>query len=372
MMRYTTLGIAAILGAIIPLRQLATIPAMGQEQTRSKVAGFPTGRTLWRAYYPRLGRTRSFRSSRSRPPSNRNESIAITWLRLEATRWCWPTCKGQAASGTSGSWTPMARCSGRSFPLKSSSTCGHTASERTSESVLRCHERSGVYGEQLLLAVFQNFDTRKLSNSPHDRSNPGFNTFLPIPFSKSCRITLHNPPNRHGVGMVDWHKYEKGAPLTPLRLHADYRLYDPSKPRGNYAELANLEGAGFIHGVQIGYDQKDFGDCLFHTAGCRFSLTARLIPMPSAGTTPKTISESPGDSIRCNPPGSVAPGTKCAMALTTRSAPTIGSSPPIRLPSDLRFRSAPAPEATRWRPSSTAIGFPAPTPPRQICLPNGK
>ncbi len=116
-------------------------------------------------------------------------------------------------------------------------------------------------------AVFQNFDSKKIFPHPDDRCNPGFNTFLPIPFSKSCRITLHNPPNRHGVGMVDWHRYERGAPLTPLRFHADYRLYNPSKPRGNYAELANITGAGFIHGVQIGYDQLDFTDCLFHTAG---------------------------------------------------------------------------------------------------------
>lgn len=116
-------------------------------------------------------------------------------------------------------------------------------------------------------AVFQNFDSKKIFKSPNDRCNPGFNTFLPIPFSKSCRITLHHAPNRHGVGMVNWHKYEKGAPLTPLRLHADYRHFNPSDPSKHQVELANLDGAGFIHGVQIGYDQIDHSDCLFHTSG---------------------------------------------------------------------------------------------------------
>lgn len=127
-------------------------------------------------------------------------------------------------------------------------------------------------------AVFQNLDTRKFFNSPRDRGNPGFNTFLPIPFEKSCRITLHNPPGRHGVGMVDWHRYEQGAPLTPFRLHADYRYYNPSKPGGNYAELANISGAGFIHGVQLGYDQVDFSDCLFHTSGMSILIDGETNP----------------------------------------------------------------------------------------------
>lgn len=116
-------------------------------------------------------------------------------------------------------------------------------------------------------AVFPNPASKEWFNRPDEPCEPGYNSFLPIPFGASCRITLRNPPGRHGVGMVDWHKYEKGTPLTPLRLYADYRNYKPSKPKGNYAEFANIEGAGFIHGVHLGYDQIDLGDCVFHTAG---------------------------------------------------------------------------------------------------------
>ena len=127
-------------------------------------------------------------------------------------------------------------------------------------------------------AVFPNPAAKELLNRPDKPCEPGYNSFLPIPFGASCRITLRNPPNRHGVGMVDWHKYEKSTPLTPLRLYTDYRNYNPSKPKGNYAELANIDGAGFIHGVNIGYDQIDFKDCLFHTSGMSILIDGETNP----------------------------------------------------------------------------------------------
>jgi len=131
-------------------------------------------------------------------------------------------------------------------------------------------------------SVLPNIPYREFYNEGKEEGNPGYNMFLPIPFSKSCRITLHNPSSRKGipraVGMVDWHKYERGAPLTPLRLHADYRYYNPSKPSGNHVELANIEGAGFIHGMQLGFDQLDFKDCVFHTSGVTILIDGETNP----------------------------------------------------------------------------------------------
>ena len=126
-------------------------------------------------------------------------------------------------------------------------------------------------------AVLPNPEAKKWINNP-GKGNPGFNSFLPIPFGESCRITLHNPPGGHGVGMVDWHKYEQGTPLTALRLHADYRHYKPSAPKGNYAELANIEGAGFIHGINLGYDQVDKSDLVFHTGGMSILIDGETNP----------------------------------------------------------------------------------------------
>ena len=52
-------------------------------------------------------------------------------------------------------------------------------------------------------AVLPNIPYRESFNEGKDEGNPGYNMFLPIPFGKSCRITLHNPAGRRGVGMVD-------------------------------------------------------------------------------------------------------------------------------------------------------------------------
>jgi len=196
-------------------------------------------------------------------------------------------------------------------------------------------------------AVLPNFFIRKFFNSNKEEGNPGYNMFLPIPFSKSCRITLINPPNRHGVGMVDWHKYQKGAPLTPLRLYADYRYYNPSRPSGNHVELANIEGAGFIHGVQLGYDQLNFKDCLFHTGGMTILIDGETNPHAIRGHNAEddfgiawgfNTVQTPW--LGC-PWYKMRPKGRPKHCSKTRLAPITASSPPIRLFIVPLFRSAP-------------------------------
>jgi len=109
-----------------------------------------------------------------------------------------------------------------------------------------------------------------------DQGVPGYNLWLPIPFGKSCRITLHGSGTADA--MVDWHKYDKGTTLTPYRLHADYRAYKPAPARGGYVELANVEGEGFVAGVVAGYVQRDKRDMVFHTGGMTILLDGETDP----------------------------------------------------------------------------------------------
>jgi hypothetical protein len=106
--------------------------------------------------------------------------------------------------------------------------------------------------------------------------DPGYNLWLPIPFAKSCRITMHGSGSV--AGMVDWHQYDKGTEITPYRLHADYRLYKPAPERGGYVELANVTGEGFVAGVVIGYIQRDKTNMVFHTNGTTILLDGETNP----------------------------------------------------------------------------------------------
>lgn len=108
--------------------------------------------------------------------------------------------------------------------------------------------------------------------------NPGYNLFLPIPFSESCRITLHVPPGHTAAAMVDWHRYDQGTPLTPYRLHTEHHLYQPSPPRGGFVKMANLDGEGFVAGVAVGYLQRDHSDMVFHTGGMTILLDGETNP----------------------------------------------------------------------------------------------
>ena len=102
---------------------------------------------------------------------------------------------------------------------------------------------------------------------PRIEGTPGYNLYLPIPFSKECRISLLGSPGERAVAMTDWHRYDAEAPLTPYRLHATYRKAELSNPRGSFLELADIQGEGFLAGVVLGYLQKNHSDMVFHTGG---------------------------------------------------------------------------------------------------------
>ena len=98
---------------------------------------------------------------------------------------------------------------------------------------------------------------------------PGYNLFLPIPFSRSCRIRLHLPAagERRVSTMVDWQQYDAGTELTPFRLGAEYHRYLPAPPRNRAYRIADVTGAGFIAGVVLGARQRNHTDMVYHTGG---------------------------------------------------------------------------------------------------------
>ncbi|MCY4484967.1 MAG: DUF2961 domain-containing protein [Spirochaetaceae bacterium] len=98
---------------------------------------------------------------------------------------------------------------------------------------------------------------------------PGYNLFLPIPFSRSCRIRLHLPATgeRPVSTMVDWQEYEAGTELTPYRLGAQHHRYLPAPPRNRAYRIADVTGSGFIAGVVLGARQRNRTDMVYHTAG---------------------------------------------------------------------------------------------------------
>ena len=107
---------------------------------------------------------------------------------------------------------------------------------------------------------------------------PGYNLYLPIPFSESCRVTLRGPKGQRAVAMIDWHAYKNADSLTPYRLHATHRMAKPAAKRGSYLELGNFEGEGFLAGVAVGYMQRNHSDMVFHTGGMTMLMDGETHP----------------------------------------------------------------------------------------------
>ena len=116
------------------------------------------------------------------------------------------------------------------------------------------------------------------AKGPHIPGVPGYNLFLPIPFSKSCRMRVHGKVGEELGAMIDWHKYERDTGLAPYRLHVAHRRYRTTSARGSFVEMLNTSGRGFIAGLVSGYIQKNHEDMVFHTGGTTILLDGESNP----------------------------------------------------------------------------------------------
>ena len=111
------------------------------------------------------------------------------------------------------------------------------------------HNWTPYFVNNAAFPVLPNYET------PQMPGNPGYNLWLPIPFSQSCRIRLYvdQPPDGRVTGlhgsvctMIDWHEFEDDTMLTPFRFHAEHHRYEPAPPRNSAFQIASVEGTGFI------------------------------------------------------------------------------------------------------------------------------
>ena len=123
--------------------------------------------------------------------------------------------------------------------------------------------------------VLPNYHTPKMPGSP------GYNLYLPIPFSRSCRIRLHldqDAPEKGVSSMVDWHQYDRDAPLTPFRLGAEHNRYTPAPPRNRSYRMAEVSGSGFLAGIVLGVKQRNPTDMIYHTGGMSILVDGETAP----------------------------------------------------------------------------------------------
>ncbi|MEI6178853.1 MAG: DUF2961 domain-containing protein [Verrucomicrobiota bacterium] len=130
-----------------------------------------------------------------------------------------------------------------------------------------------------------NFPNFTVTNDPAipAKACPGWNLYLPIPFAKNCRMTIHSATENGGAAMVDWQQYHENAGLTPLRFHAQRNIALPAQA-GKPFPIVQAEGTGFVAGYIMGYRQQDHGDMVFHNSGTRILIDAQTDPHSISGS----------------------------------------------------------------------------------------
>lgn len=126
------------------------------------------------------------------------------------------------------------------------------------------------------LVNFPNFTVKNDAFIP-PKAAPGWNLYLPIPFSNGCRISLYAKTPKNGAAMADWQQYGEGVELTPLRFHSQRSIARPASPDKPFP-IAETEGAGFLAGYVMGWRQRDRADMVFHNSGTRILIDGQTDP----------------------------------------------------------------------------------------------
>ena len=142
----------------------------------------------------------------------------------------------------------------------------------------------GFEDYHIACAGLANFPNFTVTNDPliPRKAPPGWNCYLPIPFSNGCRIRLHRNSPKSGAAMVDWQQYPENVDLTPLRFHAQRNLALPASPAKPFP-ITETEGVGFLAGYIMGWRQKDHGDMVFHNSGTRMLMDGETDPHVISG-----------------------------------------------------------------------------------------
>lgn len=113
--------------------------------------------------------------------------------------------------------------------------------------------------------------------APGVPGTPGYNCYMPIPFSESCRISIRASEDQLVDTMVNWHQYPEGTSITPFRFHAAYNVKTPAVPRDGF-QMLEAEGRGFVAGLFMGAIQQEHSDMVFHTGGMRILIDGETDP----------------------------------------------------------------------------------------------
>ena len=149
------------------------------------------------------------------------------------------------------------------------------------------HDWTPYFVDNAAFTVLPNYET------PQMPGNPGYNLWMPIPFSQSCRIRLYvdQPPDGRVAGlhgsvctMIDWHEYEDDALLTPFRFHAEHHRYQPAPSRNSAYQIADVDGTGFMAGIVLGSRQRNYTDMIYHTGGMSILIDGESDPNVIRGT----------------------------------------------------------------------------------------
>lgn len=116
----------------------------------------------------------------------------------------------------------------------------------------------------------RNLDSAMVRDSSFGRAR---NSYWPMPYRKSCRITVTNEGNRYVYSYyyhVDYRKYDS-LPADVAYFHAYYRQERPAAPGRNYAFLS-IRGKGHYVGTVLNIIQAQVswfgeGDDLFYVDG---------------------------------------------------------------------------------------------------------
>ena len=87
------------------------------------------------------------------------------------------------------------------------------------------------------------------------------NSYWPMPFRRSCRITVTNEGRRRVANLyyhVDWQKLPTLPEGTPY-FHARYRQALPAPPDGSPCEILNVRGRGHYVGTVMSVVQAEAG-----------------------------------------------------------------------------------------------------------------